>query len=204
MSNAATNRRADTGTTWAMACIARSFQSLLPLSLAILVSAPASAADPEWAVYRNERFGYAISYPPGTKLDMWIDGASGQLQDVATGAELADLELWPVDVCPRQPKGVTARALGIQRAKDVTQADGAGSSSWCGDPIAVRTSRSPKGLAIYELRLTCEREQDGDVDESDDEDAPPPPPAPPVRRREGTKGPTFFIDVSPSWQSRIL
>ena len=173
--------------------------------LAALACAPAArAGDAEWSVYRNERFGYALSYPPDTKLDMWIDGASGQLQDAETGAELAHFELWPADDCPRQPKGVSARALGIERAKDVTQADGAGSSSWCGDPVTVRASRSPKGLAIYELRLTCESERDGDVDESAPDDVPTAPAAPPVRRREGTKGPTFFVDVSPGWQARVL
>jgi hypothetical protein len=177
---------------------------VVPAVLSLLASVPAArAADGEWSVYRSERFGYALSYPPGTKLEMWIDGGSGRLKDAETGAELVEFELWPVDVCPRQPKGTAARTLGIERAKDVTQADGAGSSSWCGDPVAVRESRSPKGLAIYELRLTCESEQDGDVDESDEPDAAASP-APPVHRREGTKGPTFFVDVSPSWQTRIL
>jgi hypothetical protein len=178
---------------------------VVPSVLAGLVTpSVARAADAAWKVYRNERFGYVLSYPPDMQLDVWIDGASGQLKDAATGTALVDIELWPVDMCPRQPKGLTARALGIQRAKDVTQADGAGSSSWCGDPTAVHMTRSPQGLAIFELKLTCESERDGDIDESDDDAPAAAAPSAPVRRREGTKGPTFFVDVSPDWQARVL
>jgi hypothetical protein len=184
------------------------FGTSIALAVAMLVAATFALADDssdgraaDWKVYRNETFGYAIAYPPTLALEAWIDGASGQLKDARTGAALVELELWPSDECPRQKPGTTARALGVERAKDVTPADGAGSSSWCGEPVTVHETRSPHGLAVYELTLSCESERS---EEDDDEPDVPPSPAPPVHTHEGTKGPTFFVDVSPAWKARVL
>jgi hypothetical protein len=131
------------------------------------------------------------------RLASWWDGASAELRDAETGDALVELEVWPSDECPRQAAGVTARVLGVQRAKDLTQADGADGSSWCGDPVTVQESRSPSGREIFELRLSCQSEHS-------EESADGTPRSEPRRASEGTKGPTFFVDVSPSWKTVVL
>ena len=153
--------------------------------------------DAAWRTYRSEKFGYEISYPPSMDLKAWAEGSGGDLMDASTGNTLVEFEVWPSDDCPRQPAGVSAKEIGVARARDVTQADGANSSSWCGDPVTVREAVSPNGLTIFELRLTCESER---AEESDDGA----PIGDPVRTSEGTKGPTYFVDVSPPWKSVIL
>jgi hypothetical protein len=184
----------------------------VPIALMLaLLSSPAFAGDPrtktspdessaiggDWRTYRSEKFGYEFSYPSGMELKAWAEGSSAQLTDANTRNTLVEFEVWPSDHCPRQPGGVSAKEVGVARAKEVTQADGANSSSWCGDPVSVREAVSPNGLTVFELRLTCESER---AEESDDGasigDA--------HRTSEGTKGPTFFVDVSPPWKSVIL
>ena len=159
-------------------------------TIAVVVAVAATAQASDWTTYRSERFGYELSYPPGLELRVFFDGASADLRDAATGATLLALALWPSDLCPRERPGTTAKGLGVERAIAVTQADGDGSSSWCGRPVAVRTSPSPRGVALYELALSCraERTEDHRL----------------VRERLGKKAPTFFADVSQPWRTRVL
>jgi hypothetical protein len=116
------------------------------------------------------------------------------------------LEVWPPSECPRQPADAIATEVGIDRAKTVTQTDGPDGSSYCGDPVTVRESVSPKGVRIYEMELTCVRESfPGSHDDTDEAEAEAPPvEAQPVITAEGKKGPTFFADISPSWKTRVL
>jgi hypothetical protein len=159
-----------------------------------------------WKTYRNEKFGYELSYPAGLEYRAFVDGSSGELTRTGTKQRLADFEVWPPSECPRQPAGTMAKELGLDRAQAVTQADGPDGSSSCGDPVTVRESVSAHGARIYELELTCTRETyPGSHD--DTEEAEPEPPADdaePVVTPEGTKGPTYFVDISPSWMKRIL
>jgi hypothetical protein len=169
----------------------------------VILSSSAGAIDeagqPEggWHTYRSERFGYELSYPPELDMKAWVGGASGDLVDVRSGATVARIELWPSDECPRQPAGVSPRDVGVERVKEVTQADGANSSSSCGDPVTVRESVSPNGVRIFEVHLTCESERSNEDDEGN-------PVGDPVKTRVGVKGPTFFVDVSPPWKSVVL
>ena len=157
--------------------------------LAVAATAGASGPPPGWTTYRSAEVGYELSYPADLALEVYFGGQSGELRDAATGERLVDLELWPPDLCPRERPGTVAPRLGIERATTVTQADGDDGSSSCGRPITVREWRSG-GTRLYELRLTCRGEHR-------------------TRRRVvheelGTKGPTFFADVSQPWRTRVL
>jgi hypothetical protein len=163
----------------------------LPVALVLLAATVQGAASLEgWTTYRSEEFGWELSYPPDIELKVWLGGRSGELRVAATGDELAELELWPGDLCPREKPGTTAKAIGMERVAAVTQADGDGSSSSCLTPIAIRRLASDHAVPLYELRLACASERT--VRRRT------------VRRREGIKGPTFFADVSQSWRKRVL
>ncbi len=168
------------------------------IGLPLLASPVAAEMGPAgWRTYRSEKFGYEFSYPPDVELKVYFDGSSAEIRDAKTGKPLAELEVWPAAECPRQPPGVSARAIGIERVTSVTQADGPEGSSWCGEPLAVREHTLASGLAIYELELTCKSERIADSDEGSDAAAP-------GVTTEGTKGPTYFADISTSWRKRIL
>jgi len=143
-----------------------------------------------WATYRSAQFGWELSYPPQMELQTYFGGSSAELRNAATGAALAELELWPSGLCPRERVGTTAEVLGLQRVEAVTQADGDDGSSSCGTPMTVRRFASDHDVPLYEIQLTCgsERITGGRT----------------VRRREGRKGPTFFADVSQPWRKRVL
>jgi hypothetical protein len=170
------------------------------------VAGAAEKAEDAWKTYRNDQFGYEISYPPDMAYKAYVDGLSGELKDARTGHALVQFDVWPPGECPRQPAGVLGRELGIERAKAATQADGPDGSSYCGDPVTVREYQSLHGAKIYELELTCVREtypesHDDTVDTEPDDATIQ---AQPVVTPEGTKGPTYFVDISPSWSKRIL
>ncbi|MBU2053511.1 MAG: hypothetical protein KKC25_00830 [Proteobacteria bacterium] len=135
----------------------------------------AENAEQDWKTYRSEKFGFEIAYPAGMEFKAYFDGASASLKDAKTGGTLVEFEVWPSHECPRQPADTIARALGIDRAKAVTQADGPNGSSYCGDPVTVRESASLHGAKIYELELTCMREtypgSHDNSDEAEPEDA---------------------------------
>jgi hypothetical protein len=164
------------------------------------------AAQESWQTYRNERFGYEISYPSDFEYKTYIDGSSGELRDAATGQRLVDFEVWPPGECPRQPAGTSAGEVGIARAKTVTQADGPMESSYCGDPLTIREYSTPNGTKIYELELTCVRET---FPESYDDTVAVQADAAPSDMQSiiiamGKKGPTYFVDISQPWRKRIL
>ena len=75
-----------------------------------------------------------------------------------------------------------------------------------GDPVTVRAYESRHGAKIYELELTCIRETylQGHDDTVDAEPDAAPIEAQPVITTEGRKGPTYFVDISPTWRTRIL
>ena len=116
---------------------------------------------------------------------------SADLRDARTGTTVAELEVWPPDECPKQHGRITPRALAIERATAVTQADGADGSSSCGKPVAVRERTSAHGAALFELQLTCTSERIDDSGKTS-------------HRAEGRKGPTFMADISPAWRTRVL
>jgi len=161
-------------------------------------------SEENWKTYRNEKYGYELSYPPGMEYKEYVGGSSGDLNYIATGKGFISFEVWPPGECPRQPEGTTAREIGIARAKTVTQADGPDSSFYCGDPLKVREFSSTHGVKLFELELTCMREvypvwdeesagQDASTAEAESEII-----------IEGKKGPTYFADISQSWRKRIL
>jgi hypothetical protein len=158
---------------------------------ALASSVRGDPGDTSWTTYRSEKFGYRLSYPPEVVLRTYFDGQSADLRDARTDEVLAALEVWPPDECPKQPPGLTARALATERAATATQADGDDGSSWCGDPITLRERTSAHGTALFELELTCMSER---LDASGTS----------VRKTEGRKGPTFFADVSRPWRARVL
>ena len=160
--------------------------------LAVLLAIDALAETPSsWTTYRSEKFGYRLSYPPELTLHAYFDGVSADLRDTRTGTTVAELEVWPPDECPKQRGRVTPRALAVERATAVTQADGADGSSSCGEPVTVREHTSTHGAALFELDLTCTSER---IDESGKT----------VYHAEGRKGPTFIADISPAWRTRVL
>ncbi len=174
-----------------------------------LLAGPAGAAEKAkegWKIYQSPRFGFELSYPPDMEYRAYGDGSTAELKVAKTGHTLVQFEVWPPDECPRQPADTTAKAVGIDRAKAVTQADGPDGSSYCGDPVALRESVSPQGVRIYEQELTCVRETyPGSHDDTDEAEAEGPPvEAEPVITAEGKKGPTYFADISPSWKKRVL
>ncbi len=164
----------------------------------------AESADAGWKTYRSERFGFEISYPPGMEYRAFVDGASAQLENAATGRVLVQFDVWPPDECPRQPADSVAKQVGIDRAKALTQADGPDGSSYCGDPISVRETVSAHGVKVYEVELTCVRETYPGSHDDTQEAETPPSEAKPAITAEGKKGPTYFAVISPSWKERVL
>ena len=161
------------------------------LGLALLATAVHAGGVPAgWKTYRSEQFGWELAYPPAMELKTYLGGASADLRDAITGSVLAELELWPSDLCPRERPGTTAEAIGTERVAAVTQADGDDGSSSCGSPITVRRWVSDRGVPLYEVGLTCRSERI--VGRRT------------IHRREGRKDPTFFADVSQAWRKRVL
>jgi hypothetical protein len=161
------------------------------VTLVLVVTAGhAMGATDGWKTFRSEQFGWEISYPPDMVLTAHFGGQSGDLRDAASGATLAELEVWPSDLCPRERPGATAEGIGMERVSLVTQADGDDGSSFCGPPMTVRRFASDHDVPLYEVRLTCSSERI--VGRRT------------VRRQEGRKGPTFFSDVSQRWRQRVL
>jgi len=169
-------------------------------------AAPGRTIENAWKSYRSAKFGYELSFPSGLEFKAYFEGSSGDLRDEKTGKIIASLEVWPPDECPRQSGEPNAKDIGIQRAQDVTQADGHGSSSHCSDPIRVQELPSAKGLKVYELELTCISEiyPDAGDDETDSAEEPGDTEAPPIVTNEGKKGPTYFADISQPWRKRVL
>jgi hypothetical protein len=170
------------------------------------IAGPSAKGEESWKLYRSTKFGYELSYPAAMEFKEYFEGSSGDLIDRRSGRVLVYFEVWPADTCPRQPAGTTAREIGIERAKAISQADGPDGSSYCGDPITVREQSSLYGAKIYELELTCMSET-YPFSLDDDEDAEPGMEeidADPVVKYEGKKGPTYFVDISQSWRRRIL
>jgi hypothetical protein len=165
-------------------------RTLVVTFVLVATAAFAGGAPEGWNTYRSEEFGWELSYPPDMGLKVYFGGRSAELRDVPNGAALAEIELWPADLCPRERPGTTAEAIGMERVATVTQADGDDGSSSCGTPMTARRFASDRNVPLYEVRLTCSSERI--VGRRT------------VRRREGRKGPTFFADVSQSWRKRIL
>jgi hypothetical protein len=143
------------------------------LTLPAGVAGAAEKAGEGWKTYRNQTFGYEISYPANMQYRAYVNGSGGELNDARTGHTLVEFEVWAPGECPRHPANTIAKELGINRAKAVTQADGPDGSSSCGDPLTVRAYASLHGARIYELELTCMRESypeshDDSVDEEAD------------------------------------
>jgi len=162
-----------------------------------------------WKTYRSEEFGYELSYPAEMKYKAYFDGSSGDLVKADTGGSLAYFEVWPPSECfvPKEERrDAVAREVGIQRAKDITQADGHGTSSHCDDPMTIRDVSSLHGTRIYELELTCVSEEypganDDEADNGKDDVAID---ANPIIANIGKKGPTYFVDISQPWLKRVL
>jgi len=170
----------------------------LGLIAALAAGAPAAETSaPGWTRYRSEKFGYALSYPPEVHLEVYLDGVSAAIRDARTNAPLAELEVWSPDECPRQPPGLTAKALGVERVVTATQADGPDGSSWCGEPVTLREQASTHGVPIFVVDLTCKSERVTVSGNGPDGGKP-------VVTTEGKKGPTFFAAISVPWRKRVL
>jgi len=172
--------------------------------LPVEIVAAGEESENGWKTYRSEKFGYELSYPPEMECIAYFEGSSGELKNA--GGIVASFEVWPSDECPRQPAGAIAREIGIQRAKDLTQADGHGSSSYCGDPVTVRDVASLHGVKIYELELSCVSETytGPDDDEMDAEQDAAAIDAEPIIANVGKKWPTYFADISQPWRKVVL
>ncbi len=162
-----------------------------------------------WRTYRSEKYGYELSYPEEMEYVAYFEGSSGELIHSQTGDSLARFEVWPPSKCSvskEERTGPTARQIGIRRAGDITWADGPGSSSHCSDPQKVRRFESTHAAGIYELELSCINEEytfEYD-DETDPARIPETADVEPVITFVGTKGPTYFADISQSWLKRVL
>lgn len=168
----------------------RRLRTLVVSFVLVTTTVHAGSTPDGWKIYRSDQFGWELSCPPQMELRTYFGGQSAELRDATTGAALAEIELWPSGLCPRERVGTTAEAIGMERVAMVTQADGDDGSSSCGTPMTVRRFTSDRQVPLYEVMLTCrsERISDGRT----------------IHRREGRKGPTFFADVSQSWRKRIL
>ena len=161
------------------------------------------------STYRSEQFGYELSYPAGMRFEADFGGSSGRLVAADTGTVQAYFEVWPVSECsvPREERiGAIAADLGSRRLTDLTLADGPSGSSYCGDPKTISAASSRYGASIYELELTCVEDAYADpesliVDEQRNGASTG---AEPIARVLGTKGPTFFADISQPWLKRVL
>lgn len=152
------------------------------------------------------KFGYEISHPAEMEYKEYVDGSSGELKSTRTGQVLVHFEVWPPSECPRQPAVTTAREVGIERAKTITEADGPDGSSHCGDPLTVRDFAGPNGAEICERVLTCMRKTYPETPNNTvaTELGAAEAEVQPVLTVEGTKGPAYFVDISSPWRKRIL
>jgi hypothetical protein len=55
-------------------------------TLLVGVAGAAEKTEDSWKTYRNEAFGYELSYPAEMEYAVYADGASGELKDTARGA----------------------------------------------------------------------------------------------------------------------
>ena len=148
-------------------------------------------------------------YPEEMDCLVYSEGERVDLFDARTGRILAEFEVWPPSEClvpMKERTEIDAREIGIQRARIRTQADGPGSSSYCGDPLKVQEVASSHEARIYELELSCVNEEFPNPDDTDENtggdtvitDAEP------IITSIGKKGPTYFVDISQSWLKRVL
>lgn len=173
------------------------------------MSVAADHATDRWKTYRSEKFGYEFSYPSEMEYVAHFDGSSGTLVRADTRGSLARFEVWPPSKCLvslDERTNTTAREVGIQRAGDMTQADGPGGSSYCRDPVTVRESGSLHGARIYELELSCVNEEFAGSEEYETkaDQTPATADGDPVVTFVGLKGPTYFVDISQPWLKRVL
>jgi hypothetical protein len=100
--------------------------------------------------------------------------------------------------CPRQPAVLWPSARG--RSGQGRYRPMVGWSSFCGDPVTVRESASLWRRSRVEL--TCMRNLSGIARDTDEAE----PKAQWSKRTncyEEEEGPTYFVDISPSWKSLV-